>query len=323
MVITRQFRYIFHRIVDFFDFRGGLDKDHSCLEIGSKIYDPRWVQVALGCYKEKASDIAQAQYRLSFSPVPYAIEFLCICCANLLVRLRFPLTCEDYLLVAARLLAFVAPFPYTVDQVVESMVDFVGQGQLLGGRWLSLSARVAMVSVTVLNVINVVFMAVYSHLSVKGSFLMFCPQRVEFQLFAGSSYINQLVVKFENPNIQELITQLAPCIIDASSPSCIATPFINSAVDALDQVLKFAGYGSICEGCSLCIMLVSFVVAGVLCTRRLYSWYSGAKNKSSEAGRTVIQVRLKIIVTVSTVFLTFLIRVCTQSRWQYPGQDPM
>ena len=188
------------------------------------------------------------------------------------------------------------------------MVDFVGKGQLLGGRWLSLSARFAMVSVTALNVTNVVFMAVYSHFSVKGSFLLFCPQRVEFQLFAGSSYINQLVVKFENPNIQELITQLAPCLIDASSPSCIATPFTNSAVDALQQGIKFAGYGSICEGCSLCIMLVSFVVAGVLCTRRFYSWYSGAKNKSSAAGRAVIQVRLRIIVTVSTVFLTFLIR---------------
>ena len=50
------------------------------------------------------------------------------------------------------------------------MVDFVGQGQLLGGRWLNLSARVAFVSVTVLNATNVVFMAVYSHFSVKGSF---------------------------------------------------------------------------------------------------------------------------------------------------------
>ena len=66
--------------------------------------------------------------------------------------------------------AFVAPSPYNGDQVVERMVDFVGQGQLLGGRWLSLSARFAMVSVTALNVTNVVFMAVYSRFSVKGSF---------------------------------------------------------------------------------------------------------------------------------------------------------
>jgi hypothetical protein len=112
----------------------------------------------------------------------------------------------------------------------------------------------------------------------------------------------------QNPNLQDLATGLLPCINDPSSPSCLATSFINSAVDAIQQGLKFAGYGSICEGCSLCIMLVSFVVAGVLCIRRFYPWYSGAKNKSSEAGRTVIKVRLQIIVTVSTVLLTFLIR---------------
>jgi hypothetical protein len=48
------------------------------------------------------------------------------------------------------------------------MVDFVAKGQLFGGRWLSLSTRAAIVSVTLLNATNVVFMAVYSHFSVKG-----------------------------------------------------------------------------------------------------------------------------------------------------------
>ena len=55
------------------------------------------------------------------------------------------------------------PLPHNVDQVVERMVDFVGKGQLLGGRWLTLSARVAIVSVTLLNAANLVFMAVYSY----------------------------------------------------------------------------------------------------------------------------------------------------------------
>jgi hypothetical protein len=135
--------------------------------------------------------------------------------------------------------------------------------------------------------------------------LIFCTQRVEFELFAGSSYINQLIAKAQN--ITELAEEVTPCFDDLSSPDCPLT-ILNSAIEALSQGLTFAGYGSICEGCSLVIMLVSFVVAGVLCTRRFYSWYSGAKNKSSEAGRAVIQVRLRIIVTVSTVFLTFLIR---------------
>ena len=68
---------------------------------------------------------------------------------------------------------------------------------------------------------------------------------------------------------------------------------------------KFAGYGSICEGCSLVIMLVSFLAAGVLCIRR---FYSGVTSSATEAGRQIKKVRLQIIVTVSTVFVTFLMR---------------
>ena len=185
------------------------------------------------------------------------------------------------------------------------MVDFVGKGQLLGGRWLILSARVAIVAVTLLNATNVVFMAIYSYYPVKGSFLIFCTQRVEFELFAGSSYINQLIAKAQNPNLEELVKEFKPCKDDISVLDCPLTYLINSANDAISQGLTFAGYGSICEGCSLVIMLVSFVVAGVLCVRR---FYSGTTNKSTEAGRRVIKVRRQIIVTVSTVFLTFLIR---------------
>jgi hypothetical protein len=55
------------------------------------------------------------------------------------------------------------------------MVDFVGKGQLLGGRWLILSARVAVVSVTVLNATNLAFMAVFSYFSAKGSLGLFAP----------------------------------------------------------------------------------------------------------------------------------------------------
>ena len=74
--------------------------------------------------------------------------------------------------VAARLFR---PFQHNPDQVVERMVDFVGKGQLLGGRWLILSARVAVVSVTVLNATNLAFMAVFSYFSAKGSLGLFAP----------------------------------------------------------------------------------------------------------------------------------------------------
>ena len=80
---------------------------------------------------------------------------------------------------------------------------------------------------------------------------------------------------------------------------------LEYAVKSINDGMKFAGYGSICEGCSLVIMLVSFVVAGVLCVRR---FYTGAIIKSTEAGRRNNKVRLQIIVTVSTVFVTFLMR---------------
>ena len=99
--------------------------------------------------------------------------------------------------------------------------------------------------------------------------------------------------------------ELAPCYPDIYVPTCIIGKYVISAADALSDGLIFAGYGSICEGCSLVIMLVSFLAAGVLCIRR---FFKGATNLISEVGRKNSKVRLQIIVTVSTVFVTFLMR---------------
>ena len=52
-------------------------------------------------------------------------------------------------------------------------------------------------------------------------------------------------------------------------------------------------------------MLVSFLAAGVLCIRR---FYSGVTSSATEAGRQIKKVRLQITVTVSTVFVLFLVR---------------
>jgi hypothetical protein len=187
------------------------------------------------------------------------------------------------------------------------MVDFVGKGQQLGGRWLKLSARVAFVSVTVLNATNLAFMAVQSYFCVQGLFFFYIlrGKGLTNQIFAGASYLNQMIAKTLNPNLQELADELIPCFDDPLSPSCFPTSFANSASDALSRGLTFAGYGSICEGCSLFIMLVSFVVAGALCIRR---FYSGTRTNATEAGRRNNKVRRQIIGTVSTVFFTFLIR---------------
>jgi hypothetical protein len=118
--------------------------------------------------------------------------------------------------------------------------------------------------------------------------------------------MNQLIAKLQNPNLQEIADEMIPCLDDGFySPNCPPIPYINNASDTLSRGLTFAGYGSICEGCSLFIMLVSFVVAGALCIRR---FYLGATTNSTEAGRRNNKVRRQIIGTVSTVFLSFLVR---------------
>jgi hypothetical protein len=118
---------------------------------------------------------------------------------------------------------------------------------------------------------------------------------------AGSSLQSELATTLSEKDF----LKLAPCFKDFYAPSCIIGISVRSAAEALSLGLNFAGYGSICEGCSLVIMLISFVAAGVLCIRR---FYSGTTNSSTEAGRRVIKVRRQIIVIVSSVFLTFLIR---------------
>lgn len=81
-----QFRYIFQRVILSF-------REDKCGKMKFKDgQDPvLWFQAWVDCYVEEASDVVLMLNRLSVSPVPYAIEFLCICCANLLVRLLFSL----------------------------------------------------------------------------------------------------------------------------------------------------------------------------------------------------------------------------------------
>jgi hypothetical protein len=66
----------------------------DCNKIKSKDYqDILQYGLALAvCYQEPLSKFAPTLNWLSVSPVPYAIEFLCICCANLLVRLLLSLS---------------------------------------------------------------------------------------------------------------------------------------------------------------------------------------------------------------------------------------
>jgi len=76
-------------------------RDIKCDEIKGKGF--QWLQAVAVCYQPSVSMYAQMLNRMSVSPVPYAIEFLCICCVNLLVRL--------YLSLSARRRPPVSPLP--------------------------------------------------------------------------------------------------------------------------------------------------------------------------------------------------------------------
>jgi hypothetical protein len=268
-----RYRYNFQRTAKFYE------SGDPCSNI-QDIFD------ILDCYANAAVIVTQTNYWLAVSPVPYAIEFLCLCCAKLLVR-------------AHSFLRSQSRRPYR-DQVVERMVEFVVKGQEFLGRWANLLPRIAVVSVTVLNAVNIVFMAVFSYYASKG-WLQLCFHPFRVNVSSGSSFWSKLAATLANPALDVL----GPCILDKYAPSCIIGIYVRTATDALSDGFKFAGYGSICEGCSLVIMLVSFLAGGVLCIRR---FYSGVTSSATEAGRQIKKVRLQITVTVSTVFVLFLVR---------------
>jgi hypothetical protein len=125
-------------------------------------------------------------------------------------------------------------------------------------------------------------------------FLFLKPFELTF-FHTGSSFWSQL------SNELPTLLNTAPCS-SIYAPSCGIGNYSTKASDASAYCITFAGYGSICEGCSLVIMLVSFVAAGILSIRRFY------KGSTLVAGRRNNKVRRQIIITVTVVFVTFLIR---------------
>ena len=62
----------------------------------------------LDCYQAQAVAASKVQYWLAVSPVPYSIEFLCLCCAKLLVRAHArlpPQSRRPYPIIVIRLLS--------------------------------------------------------------------------------------------------------------------------------------------------------------------------------------------------------------------------
>ena len=90
-----RYRYNFHRIAKPFE------SGDPCLII-QDLFDQ------LDCYVNAAVIITQGSYWLAVSPVPYAIEFLCLCCAKLLVRAHArlpPQSRRPYPIIVIRLLS--------------------------------------------------------------------------------------------------------------------------------------------------------------------------------------------------------------------------
>ena len=179
------------------------------------------------------------------------------------------------------------------------MADFVGRQFV--SRWFKVLPHAVIVSVTILNAANIVFMAVFSYFASQSLLPPTYICIVLILVLSGASFFFKIVDKLENFDLSEIVE----CAI--IKDNCIMWQNLEYAVKSINDGMKFAGYGSICEGCSLVIMLVSFWAAGALCIRRFY-FYSATTNSATEAGRQIKKVRLQIIVTVSTVFVTFLMR---------------
>jgi hypothetical protein len=71
-----QYRYNFYKFAKFFE-----DGDPCDILLPD-------ILAALDCYQPRAFLLANVNYWLAVNPVPYAIEFLCLCCAKLLVRVH-------------------------------------------------------------------------------------------------------------------------------------------------------------------------------------------------------------------------------------------
>jgi hypothetical protein len=163
------------------------------------------------------------------------------------------------------------------------MVDFVTMAETKTGRLLKIAARVAMVCVTLSNLVSISLLAVAVNYQVRSSF-----------------HFSKLSTELADPLF--LQQQLGACFIDKK---CDALDNFVAATDLVNQALRMQGYASICEGLSLVVILVSFVVAGAYCLRRF--------RLNNLAVRETVQrqnnsVRFRIVVTVFTVFVSFLMR---------------
>ena len=128
-------------------------------------------------------------------------------------------------------------------------------------------------------------------------------------LAVSAHYLNQASFFFGNVATsmrrQDFFTEIIICFLSDTCQELQIYADFRSAIDNVNRALQFQSYASVCEGLSLLTILISCSIAGVHCMRRFSKTNT---NLNSSVGRKNNIVRIRIIVTVSTVFVAFLIR---------------
>lgn len=163
------------------------------------------------------------------------------------------------------------------------MVDFVIMAKN-ASRWVMIAARVAVAATTILNLVNLSILAAASS-----------------YLSTASSYSMEVAAELRSPTF--LQRQFVACVFLQPPQNCKAADDFNTQTEYVDKALRIKSFASICEVLSLVIIIVSFVVAGISCIRR---FRQASFNGITSVGN--ISVQRQIIVTVSTVFSTYLLR---------------
>jgi hypothetical protein len=220
---------------------------------------------AQNCWIDRGVIVAQLTYWMAVASVPYGIEFLCLCCAELMVRSRH-----------------CVPFHqnHLLHQVLDRLVYFVILAQKPNNRWLRSVSRVAMFSIAASNVVNLCFMATNAN-----------------YLSAASSSYSQLVPMVRAPDFSD---QLLQCLF---LDRCRLKEVFLSATGDVNQGLRVQSYASVCEGFSLVTILLLFMVSGAYCIRRFNESNTNLKNTVGRKNNSVRVRILGAVVTVFVAFL--------------------
>jgi hypothetical protein len=162
-------------------------------------------------------------------------------------------------------------------QLLERMVDFVMLGDDRS-RWLKTALNVVFGVTTLSNIVNL-------------------------GAYAASAYFLQRAYTTGTLVVSELRPLTQAQIVACFFKKCQTIDDYDSELDFDNKGMRADSVASICESISLVFITVAYVVAGVHCMRRFRAASAGGVISVGNA-----RVQRQITVTVSTVFVTFLLR---------------